>query len=113
MKEGSHRQIQRVRQERYSLTNLLEKSQLTIHDAGLRVAKATLELATSAESQWKEQSPYLRREILGRLLSNPMLDGVTVRYELQKRFRTLSEMRGNENWRTQIDEFRNGCLEAA
>ena len=33
------------------------------------------------------------------LLSNPVLDGVTVRYDLRKPFKVLSEMNENSEWR--------------
>jgi hypothetical protein len=34
------------------------------------------------------------------ILSNPILDGTNVRYDLKKPFKLLSEMRGDLKWRT-------------
>lgn len=44
-----------------------------------------------------------RRELLDKPLSNRWLDGLTVRYEIIKPLRTLSEMKENEIWRTGRD----------
>lgn len=93
------RNFKRVRQERAQFTNLMERAQLDINGAALETAKTILQLATNAESLWKLQSPEERRLLLDDLLYNPTLDGLSMRYEIVKPLRTLSEMKQDRNWR--------------
>ncbi len=63
--------------------------------------KSILELATSAKSLWIRKSAQERKEFLNLILSNPILDGVNVRYELKKPFAVLVKMSENpekEDW---------------
>lgn len=94
------RQVEQVRQERLRFTDQLKRAQLSISNAGMETAKTILELCTSAKSLWEKRTPLERREFLNEILSNPVLDGPTVRYELKKPFRILSEMKESEKWRT-------------
>ena len=77
----------------------LERAQLASSNTGMETAKSILELCTSAKSLWKSRTPLERVELLKMLLSNPVLDGTTVRYEIKKPFRILSEMAENLEWR--------------
>ena len=88
-----------MQDEQVHYTALMEKAQLMINDAAGESVKSILELATNAESLWKRRSPEERRLFLEKLLSNPTLDVATVRYEIIKPLRTLSEMKENSNWR--------------
>lgn len=92
-------QKNRIRAERDHYTNVLGRANLLINDATCETAKSILELATNAESLWKMQSAQERKRFLDQLLSNQVLDGVTVRYELKKPFKTLSEMKQDSSWR--------------
>lgn len=96
-------QSQRIKEERHQITALLEKSQLAINGAYLKSAQDILELATRAKSLWIQRSPQERKALLERVLSNPVLDGPIVRYDLKKPFAVLSRMRSDEDWRSQGD----------
>lgn len=92
-------QRKRLQAEQIEFTNKMEDSQLKITDAGMETAQSILELAINAELLWKTRSPEERKEFLDVILSNQKLDGLTIRYELKKPFKTLSEMKGDMNWR--------------
>ncbi len=62
-------------------------------------AQRTLELAQRAKELWLSQSPSERRRLLEMLVSNPILDGKTVRYDLRKPFQLLSELKQAPDWR--------------
>ncbi len=98
--ESYLRMVKQIRNQRLRFTRQLEEAQLAISSAGMETAKSILELCTSAKSLWKSRTPLERAELLKMLLSNPVLDGVTVRYELKKPFRILGEMSRDEKWRT-------------
>lgn len=66
-------------------------------------AKTILELATSAKSLWISKSHQERRDFLDMVLSNPILDGLTVRYELKKPFAVLLKMSEKVEWRALRD----------
>lgn len=92
-------QRKRLQNEQIEFTNKMEQAQLQITDAGMETAQTILELAIDAESLWKTRSPHERKEFLDIILSNQALEGTSVRYELKKPFRTLTEMKGDANWR--------------
>ncbi len=97
-----------MRHDRAHFTDLMERAQLDINGAALETAKSILQLATNAESLWKLATPQERRSLLDDLLYNPVLDGVSVRYEIIKPLRTLSEMKQDSKWRIgrQLCDFR-------
>lgn len=97
--ESYRRQFQRVRDERSHFTKLMKRAQIDINGAALETVKTILQLATNAESLWKLRSPEERRLLLDDLLYNPTLDGLSVRYEIIKPLRTLSEMKQDQSWR--------------
>ena len=99
----------KVRERRMELTKQLENAQLSNSDVGVETAKTILELSTSAKSLWKLRTPLERVALLKKLLSNPTLDGTTLRYEIKKPFRILSEMAETLEWRTRVEEFRTAC----
>jgi hypothetical protein len=98
-RDNYQRQIQRVREERSHFTKLMKRAQLDINGAALETAKTILQLATNAESLWNLRTPEERRSLLDDLLYNPTLDGLSVRYEIIKPLRTLSEMKTDQSWR--------------
>ena len=81
-----------------------------IDGAYLETTKSTLELAINAKSLWNTRPPHERREFLDRLLSNPTLEGVTVKYELRKPWGVLAEMKQTEEWRPLVAQFTAACL---
>ena len=85
-------QLKRLRSNRDSLVEQLEAEQKKLTSAVMETAKSVLELATSSKSLWKMKSSLERREFLDLILSNPILDGVNVRFELKKPFAVLLKM---------------------
>lgn len=100
---GYRRQVTRLKQQRLQFTEMLEKANAAISDAGFETVRTTIELARDAKSLWLSRSPDERRQFLDELLSNRVLDGANVRYDLKKPFATLVEMKENENWRSLRD----------
>lgn len=78
---------------------MLEEKQHSITDAGFETVKSTIGLAKQAKTLWLSRSPDGRREFLELILSNPVLDGPTLRYEMKKPFAALAEMAKKEKWR--------------
>ena len=58
------------------------------------------ELSTNAESLWNLRSAVEKVSLLQKLISNPVLDGPTIRYDLQKPFAVIAEMAKKEDWRS-------------
>ena len=102
-KSGYKRQLDRIRDDRRRFTNLLEQSQLAISDACMVTARKILGLATQAKSLWNLGTQEERMEYLKNVCSDPVLDGVTVRYEMKKPFQTIARMKGFSNWRPHGD----------
>ena len=100
---GYKRQLEKIRAERSRFTNLLENANFAIQDAAMETAKSIIELAKHAKSLWLSQSPEARRGLLEKLLSNQVLDGPIVRYQLKKPFEILARMKETENWRPHRD----------
>ena len=94
------RQRQKVKEKRLQFSVLLEEATNAITDAVMETVKSVLELARSAKGHWKSQSPLERRKLLDQVCSNPVLDGLTVRYEMKKPFAVLSQMAVSQEWRT-------------
>lgn len=90
--EAYKRQIEKVRTERDRFTSLLDKAQSEIENAYFVTAKKILELAKNAKELWFERNMEERRDFLEKILSNQVFDAPSVRYELKKPFRILSEM---------------------
>jgi site-specific DNA recombinase len=102
-KELFDQQLKRINSNRDSLVDQLEAHQKSLTSALIETAKTVLELATSAKSLWISKSPQERRELLDLILSNPILDGLTVRFELKKPFAVLVGMKENVEWCTRQD----------
>lgn len=98
----------KVKESRRYYTGLIAKCSDTIIDSHSRTIKKIIELSTNAESLWNSRSAVEKVEFLKRVVSNPVLDGPTIRYDLQKPFAVLAKMSGNENWRPLRDS--NSCL---
>ena len=102
-KEAYGGQLKRIRGNRESLLAQLEQLRLSLQDTFMESVKSILELATSAKSLWIRKSAQERREFLNMILSNPVLEGVTVRYELKKPFAVLVKMSEKEDWCPGLD----------
>jgi hypothetical protein len=103
--EDSHYQriVAKVKENRRYYTMLIAKCSDTIIDSHSRTIKKIIELSTNAESLWNSRSAVEKVEFLKRVVSNPVLDGPTIRYDLQKPFEVIAQMSGNENWRPHRD----------
>jgi hypothetical protein len=97
------KQLARIRSNRDDLADQLEALQKGLTSAVMETAQTVLELATSAKSLWKSGSSEERRNFLDKLLSNPILEGVNVRYELKKPFAVLVKMSEKEDWCARMD----------
>ncbi len=96
--KGYKRQIERVREERRRMTDLMAKAQRDIDGAYLVTARKVLELAKSAKALWETRTKEEKRDFLEQILSNRVLDGLTVRYELKKPFSLVAKMASSPAW---------------
>ncbi len=92
------KQLARIRSNRDDLTDQLETLQKGLTSAVMETAKSVLELGKSAKSLWKESTPEERRNLLDKLLSNPILDGLNIQFNLKKPFAVLVQMKENDKW---------------
>lgn len=99
--DSYQRMVGKVRDERAYYTDLLEKAQHMISDTAVETAHSIIELCKGAKSKWVSANPQERKALLEFVLSNPVLDGVTLRYDLRKPFSLLAEMKKNPEWRSQ------------
>lgn len=97
------RKRQRIREQRADLAQKLEQSSERLDDAHMETVRSTLELAKRAKLQWATRSALEKRRFLELVVSNPRLEGGTVRYDLRKPFQLLSELGGSADWRTRED----------
>ncbi len=95
---GYKRQIERVRKERNELTEAIIKADQEVTGAVLVTAKKIIELARKAPDLYLRATPEERRGLLAKILSNPILDGLTVRYELKKPFSLVARMASSSHW---------------
>jgi hypothetical protein len=102
-KDTYNHQRKRLQAEQLQYANMMTQAQLSINNAAAETVESIIELATNAESLWKHMTTAERRLLLDKLLSNRILDGVTVRYEIIKPLRALSEMRQDKLWRRERD----------
>jgi DNA invertase Pin-like site-specific DNA recombinase len=100
--------VSKVKENRSYYTGLIEKCSDTIIDSHSRTIKNIIELSTRAESLWNAQSAKDKVALLRKIVSNPVLDGPTIRYDLQKPFAVIAKMREKEEWRPLRDS--NSCL---
>lgn len=100
------REMEKIQKERERYTDLLKQAQTDITGAYLETAESVLELATNAKSLWLSRPSHERKEFLDQILSNPVLDGLTIRYEWRKPFGSLAEMAQKEDWLPGTDSNR-------
>lgn len=88
-----------IRDQRDHLNTQLEELNVTISKEVHVSVQKVFELAINAESQWKLLNRHERVEFLKKTCSNPVLEELTVRFELKKPFDILTKMKGNKDWR--------------
>ncbi len=96
--EDFEKQLARIRTNRDDLTNQLETLQKGLTSAVMETAKTVLELAKNAKSLWNDLPAEDRRILLDKLLSNPVLNGLTIEFKVKKPFAVLVQMAENVNW---------------
>ena len=89
--------------ERHQAAERLSAASEELDDKYLATADRIFELAKRARSLWNQRSPAEKRQLLEMVLSNPRLDGVTVRWEMKKPFAILAEMTKGNDWRARSD----------
>ncbi len=97
------RQLTRLRALKATTFEKLRETDRAEDNKYLVTAERVLELAKNAKSLWEERSPTEKRDLLEVLVSNPTLDGRSVRYDVRKPFDVISKMRGDDGWRPQRD----------
>ncbi len=97
-RDVAKRQLERIQEERLRLTRQVQAASAALDDRYLKTAADVLELAKSARSLWESRTPAEKRLLFEKLVTNPMLDGVTVRYDLKKPFAILSRMAKGSSW---------------
>jgi DNA invertase Pin-like site-specific DNA recombinase len=102
-KDTYNQQRKRLQEEQLQYARMMKDAQLTINDAAAETVESIIQLATNVDSLWKHMTTEERRLLLDKLLSNRVLDGASVRYEIIKPLRTLGEMRENVKWRRERD----------
>ena len=95
------------------MTAILGEAQQEVTGAVLVTAKKIIELAQKAPELYLRATPEERRGLLAQVLSNPILDDLSVRYELKRPFRLVAEMASSCNWGEWLDDFRTACKEIA
>ncbi len=96
-------QVNREFELRDHYTHEIERLTVTISDESHFLVQRVFEFSINALSIWKSATREERVERLKRVCSNPILDGLTVRYELKKPFAMLAEMRSDSKWRRERD----------
>lgn len=97
-KQTYKRNAEKIIEERSHLILQLEQLQKGLTSAVLDSAKTVLELAKSMKSIWKGMTIQERKEALDYVVSNPILNGVNIQFNLRKPFGVLIEMKQKEKW---------------
>lgn len=92
------RRITKIRSEKRIIENQLALAISTVGDDFMINANKILELSNRAVLLWETRKPHEKLNFLKKILSNQVLDGVTIKYCLKKPFDVLSKMKGNEKW---------------
>ena len=100
------RQRDMLLSEKHAAMDRLSTASEDLDDKYLVTADRIFELAKQARSLWNQRTPSEKRQLLEMVLSNPRLDGVTVRYDMKKPFAILAEMTKGNDWRARWDSNR-------
>lgn len=111
----------RLRAERRHFELEIERLTLAINDEGMISVQKVFELAINAKSLWKGMEPLHRLEYLKKIMFEPKLEGLTIRYQLEKPFARLASWQENCEWRRERDlnprtgypvaGFQNRCIQ--
>lgn len=93
------RQRELLLSEKHAAMDRLSAANDELDDKYLVTANRIFELAKQARTLWNQRMPAERRELLEMVVSNPQLDGSSVRYEMKKPFAILAEMTKGNEWR--------------
>lgn len=104
--EGYKRIVQRLRAEKLRVNQAIETAQSKISGNSRENATSVIELCKHAKELYLSRSLVERRFFLERLVSNPILNGVTIEFDLKKPFNTLAEIITNGEWCTRLDKYR-------
>jgi site-specific DNA recombinase len=107
--ESFKRQIGRIRTERESLNKKIETLRSQMTGSFRETTESILELCKNAKTLYLSRAPQERRLFLEKILSNPLLTGLTLEYQLRKPFGVLAIINQNEEWRRHVDDFRTQC----
>ena len=102
-KETFDFQLSRIRKDRNFVIQQIESLQLSLTSVVMETVQSILELAKNAKSFWNSEPLEEKKKVLDMILSNPVLDGINIEYDLKKPFEILKEMKGNSEWRTRQD----------
>ena len=97
------RQRDMLLSEKHAALDRLSAASEELDDKYLVTADRIFELAKQARSLWNQRTPSEKRQLLEMVLSNPRLEGVTVRYDMKKPFAILAEMTKGNDWRARSD----------
>ena len=87
--------IERIRSQKHFYTTRLQlANEAIIKETATETARSILELATNAKSLWLSRGDEDKKGLLKQVLSNQVLDGTTVKYDLKKPFAMLAEIKG-------------------
>jgi DNA replicative helicase MCM subunit Mcm2 (Cdc46/Mcm family) len=101
--EGYRRQVARVREERKQLSADIQALQSQMSGAYRETALTTIELCKDAKSMYLDRNLAERVDFLKRVVSNPLVSGGTIRFEMKKPFAVLAQMASSSNWRLHGD----------
>jgi len=74
----------------------LQQCNAAISTAFYATSEKIIELATNAETLWNSRSDEERLDFVRTILSNQVLDGLNLRYELKKPFHVLAQIKNSD-----------------
>ncbi len=94
--EGYKRQVSRIRTERTLLNNEIHALQSQLSGAYRETAHSIIELCKEAKSLYLSRSCAERADFLKKLVSNPLVSGTSVQFDLRKPFDVMAKINKNE-----------------
>lgn len=106
------RETEKLRSQKRECIDALESLKTLSFGANSENSQTIIELALNARKIWKKsRSPLHKRMLLERVLSNPILKGLSIEYQLKKPFLILEEMGRGKDWLGYLDDFRTSLSE--
>ena len=99
--------------EKHAAIDRMNAANEDLDDKYLVTADRIFELAKQARSLWNQRTTSEKRLLLEMVLSNPQLEGATLRYEMKKPFAILSQMTNGPDWRARCDSNPSSFVDAA